>query len=92
MDRPLVSDSRLSSLLDDLYRPGGTIGNGSTAAAVRHEIATGLPVLGREHSQKARDYIVALERFIRRNPNSSANDIRAAQNVIRDLRNALGGN
>ena len=92
MDRPQVSDPTLSRALDRLYRPGGTVGNGSTAAAVREELRTGVPVRGRQHSQKAENEIVNLERFIRRNPNASPSDIRAAQNVIRDLRNALGGN
>jgi len=36
--------------------------------------------------------IKALESWIRKNPNASSSDIRAAENVIIDMRNALNGN
>jgi len=91
MEKPVVTDARLGSLLDDLYRQGGTVGSGSTAAAVRHELATGASVGGRQHVQKAGDYAAALQRWIRNNPNARPGDRAAAENVLRDLENALGG-
>ena len=53
MEKPIVADGRLADLIDDLYQPNATIGSGSTAAAVRHEIATGEPVKGKMHTQKS---------------------------------------
>ena len=32
MERPIVSDLRLSLVLDDVYRPNASVGSGSTAA------------------------------------------------------------
>jgi hypothetical protein len=90
MERPHVVNSELSGLMDDLYRPGAKVGSGSTAAAVRHELATGAQVGGRSHVQKAGDYARALEDWVRRNPTASPGDRSAAENVARDLRNALG--
>jgi hypothetical protein len=68
MERPAAQDAKLNSLLDELYRPGAKVGSGSTAAAVREELATGKPVGGRSHSQKARDYAIALRRWLADNP------------------------
>jgi hypothetical protein len=91
MVNPTVSDPQLAAYLNRLNRPTGTVGNGSTAAAVRQELRTGLPVNGSFHSQKAQDAITHLERQLRRT-NLSSSDRRTIENVVRDLRNALGGN
>jgi hypothetical protein len=91
MEQPDARDPELSRLLSQLYRPGAQIGSGSTAAAVRHEQATGTQVGGREHDQKARDNIVALQRRLRNNPTAQPGDRAAAENVIRDMQNALAG-
>lgn len=77
--------------MDDLYRDGAKIGTGSTADAVRYETEAGLPVGGVFHTQKAEDYSVALQRWLDLNPNASFSDRSAAQNVLRDLQNALKG-
>jgi hypothetical protein len=92
MSKPYARDPDLVGYLDELYRPGAQVGSGSTAAAVRHELATGAAVGGRTHSQKARDMIVALQRWLKKNPNCSLGDRAAAENVIRDMQNALDGN
>jgi filamentous hemagglutinin len=91
MDRPAVQNTKLNSLLDELYRPGAKAGSGSTAAAVREELATGKPVGGRFHSQKARDYVIALRRWLADNPHASAGDRAAAESIIEDLENAVSG-
>lgn len=77
--------------MDDLYRDGAKIGSGSTADAVRYELATGQPVGGVWHTQKAQDYSKALSSWVERNPNASFSDRSAATNVLRDLQNALRG-
>jgi RHS repeat-associated protein len=90
MSRPHVADPRLAAHIGEVYRAGAKIGSGSTAAAVRHEIATGQAVGGRLHSQKAQDYIRTLQKWLEQNQAASAADRAAAENVIRDLQNALG--
>ena len=91
MSKPNVSDPSLARLIDPLYRPNATVGSGSTAAAIRQELATGQPVGGAFHSIKAADSIRALERWLSRNPTARPGDRAAAENVIRDMSNALGG-
>ncbi|MBH5403175.1 RHS repeat protein, partial [Bradyrhizobium sp. CNPSo 4010] len=91
MSKPAVSDPELARLLDQLYRPNATVGSGSTAAAIREELKTGQAVGGAFHSQKAGDSIRALERWLSNNLTARPGDRAAAENVIRDMRNALGG-
>ncbi|MDN7430083.1 hemagglutinin repeat-containing protein [Burkholderia sp. AU45388] len=91
MSKPVVTDAKLGGLMDDLYRDGAKIGTGSTADAVRYETETGSPVGGVFHTQKAQDYSTALQKWIDSNPNASFSDRSAAQNVLRDLQNALKG-
>jgi hypothetical protein len=91
MEKPPVVDSELAGLMEDLYRPGATVGSGSTAAAVREEAAKGVRVGGRLHAEKAQNYITALKRWLAKNPTSGPGDRAAAENVIRDMENALEG-
>jgi hypothetical protein len=74
------------------YKPGATVGNGSTADAVRSELATGKPVGGKWHSTKARELINAINNWAKRTPGASASDVAAANLVKQDLTNALAGN
>lgn len=89
MSKPPVDNPELQKLMDALYRPGATVGSGSTAAAVAQEAATGQPVGGVFHLQKAKDYIVGLEKWLKNNPSASPGDRHAAEQVILDLRDAL---
>jgi RHS repeat-associated protein len=91
MNKPSVSDPTLAGLVDKLYRPNAKLGSGSTAAAVRHELETGQSVGGAFHSQKATDGIVSLEKWLSNNPTAKMADRAAAENIIRDMRNALKG-
>ncbi|MEQ9566429.1 MAG: Hint domain-containing protein, partial [Pseudomonadales bacterium] len=91
MGKPHVNDSRLSGYMDELYRENASIGSGSTAAAVRHELATGGTVGGKTHSKKAEDMIIALQRWLKNNPNASSGDQSAAYYVLLDMIIALNG-
>ncbi len=91
MQKPHVSDNELSELVDWLYRPNASIGSGSTADAIRFELSTGKAVGGAFHGQKAQDGIVALQRWLSKNPTAPSGDRAAAENIIRDMMNALGG-
>jgi len=89
MSKPSVKDVRLRKIIDGLYRDNATVGSGSTAAAIRQELKTGKPVGGSWHSQKGRDSIRNLNKWLKNNPTASAGDRAAAENIILDLRNAL---
>lgn len=89
---PLVSSRALSNLVGDLYkgaRGSTVIGRGSTADAIRYETATGQQVGGRWHLQKGQQYISALNRWIRTNPNASQRDELVARSLLNDLREAV---
>jgi len=66
------------------------VGNGTTADAIRHELATGQPVGGVFHSQKGADYARGLENWLRGNPDAAYGDRVVAQSLLDDLRSALG--
>lgn len=57
LSKPVVSNTKLQNIVNDLYK-GTTnpsrVGTGTTADAVRNELATGLPTGGKFHSEKAR--------------------------------------
>jgi RHS repeat-associated protein len=91
MEKPTVSDKKLSELVDALYRPNAKVGSGSTAAAVREELLTGQPVGGAFHSLKAEGGITALQKWLNKNPTARPGDRAAAENIIRDMSNALRG-
>ncbi|MEK6747634.1 MAG: RHS repeat-associated core domain-containing protein [Pseudomonadota bacterium] len=90
---PTVSDPKLGNLVSDLYKGAkgqNPIGTGSTADAIRNELATGLPTHGTFHSQKGEQYTNALNNWLRKNPDASYHDRLVAESLKRDLQNALG--
>lgn len=94
VSEPLVTDPKLQNLVRDLYKGARTqapIGTGSTADAIRHELATGQQVGGRWHSQKGREYITALTKWLSKNLGASAADRAAAQSIAQDICDALAG-
>jgi hypothetical protein len=90
--KPNVSDAKLQTFIDKLYRDNAKIGNGSTADAVRHEPRTGEPVGGRFHDQKAQDSIKYLEKWLCKNLTARPSDRIEAERTIKDMRNALNRN
>lgn len=92
MDRPLIVDSRLGKFVNDWYwKNTSTIGNGSTAAAIRLERIENIPVKGRFHTQKGQDSLVYFENWLKNNPEAVASDRVAVENMILELRDALEG-
>jgi hypothetical protein len=84
----------LKNIVRDLFKGAKSknpIGTGSTADAVREELRTGNPVGGRYHSQKAQEYINALDNWLKRNPTASHFDRLVAQSLRDDLASALAG-
>ena len=84
--------SFLEKVLNNNYRENATIGSGSTADALRHEVRTGEKVGGVEHRQKAENTAQFLSDWLRKNQNNPdvpQIDKSAAENVLKDLENAL---
>lgn len=91
--RPEVEDPDLQNIVRDLYRGADNprrAGDGTTADALRTERATGRRVGNREHFRKASQYVRALKRWLRRNPDASLADRGIAQNELNNLLEALG--
>lgn len=85
-----TKDEKLKNVIKELYRPGSKVGDGGTAAAIRLEKKTGVPVGGKSHVQKGQERMKNLERIIS-NPNVSSKDKKVAQKLYDDLSKALGG-
>jgi RHS repeat-associated protein len=95
LPKPRVSAlGNLRNIIDDLYK-GTTnrkrIGNGTTMDAIRHELATGQLTHGVSHITKGREYVRALQNYLRANPNAPAHDQLVARSLLQDLRSAIGG-
>ena len=90
MGKPYVEDQKLAKLIDRHYRPSGEIGSGSTADAIRREIATGEPTKGKFHIQKGHDDTRFLRDWINNNSTGNPGDRAAAENILSDLQDALG--
>jgi len=93
--KPQVRNWRLRNIVDNLWK--GTenpnrIGDGTTMDAVRNELQTGRPSNGIFHSQKARESVQALDRWIRDfGPQATREDRLVAWRLRSDLLNALAG-
>jgi hypothetical protein len=87
-----VADRKLANYVKDFYKGfynPNRIGSGTTADAVKFERATGQPVGGRWHTQKAQDLSKGLENWLRRNTNASASDRAVAQDMLDQLNSTL---
>ena len=89
MSKPIVANVELQNILDELYRANAKIGSGSSAAALRYEKVTGMSVSGKFHEIKVMDKSRELTKWLKNNPTASAGDRAAAENVLRDMSNAL---
>lgn len=88
---PLARDATRAASHAGVHNPT-RVGSGTTADAVRHELATGARTAGRGHITKTREMVRGLTNWMRRNPGASAADRSTAQHMLDDLTDALGGN
>ena len=84
-----VTNPKLANTVKELYRNNATIGNGGTADAIRHELSTGELVGGVSHIQKGIERIANIENIIR-TQNLNPVDLRIAESLLNDLKDALG--
>ncbi|WP_231919501.1 hypothetical protein [Simkania negevensis] len=64
MEKPHVVDPKLKDYADLNYKPNASIGSGSTTVGIRHELTTGEKVHNKLHSQKGREMIKVLEKWL----------------------------
>lgn len=79
-----VTNQKLWNCINQLYRPGATIGNGGTADFVRYELQNGVPQGMSSHIPKALERIANLQKMINQQ-NLSSKDLAIAQKLIQDL-------
>jgi hypothetical protein len=85
-----VENPKLRNTVNELYRPGATVGDGGLADAVRQELKTGELVGGKSHIPKAQERVTNLENIIK-SQNLNPSDLKIAKDLLSDLQNALGG-
>jgi hypothetical protein len=91
MGRPATTDPNLSKIMDAANKQNTKVGSGSTADALRSERLDQQRVGGKWHEQKSKDLVIRLRKWLRSNQMASPGDRAAAENVLRDLQNALDG-
>lgn len=85
-----TTDIKLKNTIKELYHPGSKIGDGSTAAAIKHELKTGELVGGKSHILKGKERLKNLENILK-NKNLNKKDRKIAQKLYNNLKKALGG-
>jgi hypothetical protein len=90
---PAVTNGKLANIVRDVFKGTKTpspIGTGSTADAIRREIATGQPTYDVFHAtNKGPQYVRALENWLKKNPDADYRDQLVARSLLDDLREAL---
>ena len=89
MERPRVVDQDLAKLVNSVYREGSTIGSGSSAAAVREENTFGQRVKGKLHTVKSEEMLGSFVTRLRTHPTAAPGDRAAAENIVKDMKDAL---
>ena len=93
MEKPYVVNKSLKKIVDNSYaaeRSESRIGNGSEAAAIFNELATLQSTKGSWHIQEGGETIIKLSEWLKNNPSANPGDRAAAENIIKQIRNALG--
>jgi filamentous hemagglutinin len=85
-----VTDVRLANIVRDLFREGAAVGDGGTADAIRYERRTGQLLSLRGHTEKGRNYVVALRRLLAQG-DLMLEDSAIAESLLNDLQKALDG-
>ncbi|NPC40991.1 hypothetical protein [Nocardioides sp. zg-1230] len=90
--RPEVDDPKLSNYVDQLFKgvkQPNRSGDGTTMDAIRHELASGDLVHGKDHVRKGHDILRGLERWLRTRGDASPQDRETAQALADELKELL---
>lgn len=85
-----AEDEKVKNAIKELYRPGSEVGDGGTADAIRHELATGELVGGKSHVKKGEERLKNLENIMK-NRNLTDIDEQIVKELHDDLKDALKG-
>ncbi|HPT66404.1 MAG TPA: hypothetical protein PLI94_00010 [Bacillota bacterium] len=85
-----VTNPKLKNAINEMYRPGATIGDGGLADAIKHELTTGELVGGKSHIQKGLERIRNLENILRKET-LSYTDREILENLLNNLKDVLKG-
>ena len=83
-----VTDQRLRNAIDNLFRKGAKIGNGSTMDAVRYERATGHLLSRKGHTLKLIERRTQLQKLLR-DSKLNASDRKVVKDLLIDIQDAL---
>jgi len=83
-----VSNDKLKNCINEMYRPGASIGDGGLADAIRYELTTGQLVGGKSHITKGLERVRNLENIIAKQNLSNA-DLKIATDLLNDLKEVL---
>ena len=78
------------NLIQELYREGASVGDGSTADAIRYQLSTGKMVGKKDHLRKGKERLKQIEKILLKDKNHPDKEI--LKFLANDLRQALGGN
>lgn len=85
-----ATNPKVKNVIKELYRPGASIGDGGTAAAIRFEIKNGKLVGGKSHIIKGLERMKNLENILKCN-DLSKKDRKIVEKLYKDLKKSFGG-
>ncbi len=86
----IVKSDNLKNTIKELYKPGAKVGDGSTAAAIKKQLKTGVLVGGKDHLVKGRERINNLTNLINCGRLNKM-DLKIAKKLRKNLERAFGG-
>ena len=85
-----VKDETLKKIIGEVYRPGSVIGDGGTGDVIRFEKQTNILLSKSGHIQKGIDMIKYFQKLLDSNKLSDS-DRKIAEQILNDLKDAMGG-
>lgn len=86
----IVTNQKLKNTINEMYRPNAKKGDGGLSDAIRYERKTNELVGGKSHIRKGIERLKNLENILKKQ-NLNSTDIQIIKELIKDLRDALGG-
>ena len=86
-----ATNPRVRDAINQMYRPGATVGDGGLADAIRRERETSVPVGGKSHLLKGTQRLRSLRRILKEE-HLNDQDRKTVERLIRNLEQALGRN
>lgn len=86
----IVTNQKLKNTINEMYRPNAKKGDGGLSDAIRYERKANELVGGKSHIRKGIERLKNLENILKKQ-NLNSTDIQIIKELIKDLRDALGG-